>query len=62
MFRDLFDESKDITQRVSDFIVQANELHKRNPGGKNHYQGTRAISVYLWLRYPEKYYIYQYQN
>lgn len=60
MFRDLFDESKDITQRVSDFIVQANELHKRNPGGKNHYQGTRAISVYLWLRYPEKYYIYQY--
>lgn len=60
MFRNLYDESKDLSQRVSKFMVQANELHKRNPGGQSHYQGTRAISVYLWLKYPEKYYIYQY--
>ena len=41
-------------------MSQAEALHKRNPGGKSHYQGIRAISVYLWLKYPEKYYIYQY--
>ena len=60
MFKDLYDESKDLEQRVSNFIAKADELHKRNPGGKKHFQGTRAISVYLWLKYPEKYYVYQY--
>lgn len=60
MFVDLYDESKDLQDRISNFMFQADELHKRNPGGKSHYQGIRAISVYLWLKYPEKYYIYQY--
>ena len=60
MFRNLYDDSKDLQKRVSAFMEQADELHKRNPGGKSHYQGIRAISVYLWLMYPEKYYIYQY--
>ena len=60
MFRNLFDESKDLSQRVSEFTNAADELHKRNPGGKKHFQGTRAISVYLWLKYPEKYYAYHY--
>ena len=27
----------------------------------NHYQNTNAISTYLWLRYPDKYYIYKYE-
>jgi 5-methylcytosine-specific restriction protein B len=60
MFRNLFDETLDLNKRVSDFMKQSDELHKRNPGGKSHYQGTRSISVYLWLMYPDKYYIYQY--
>lgn len=60
MFRNLFDESKDLSQRVSEFTNSADGLHKRNPGGKKHFQGTRAISVYLWLKYPEKYYAYHY--
>ena len=60
MFVNLYDESKNLQERISDFMSQADALHKRNPGGKSHYQGIRAISVYLWLKYPEKYYIYQY--
>ena len=27
----------------------------------NHYQNTNAISTYLWLRFPDKYYIYKYE-
>lgn len=28
---------------------------------RSHYQNTNAISTYLWLRYPDKYYIYKYE-
>ena len=28
---------------------------------RNHYQNTNAISTYLWLMYPDKYYIYKYE-
>ena len=29
---------------------------------KNHYQTVNAVSTYLWLRYPNKYYIFKYQD
>ena len=63
MFRNLFDESLDLTERVEAFKKKAEELRAEyNPGTwKSHYQNTSYISTYLWLKYPDKYYIYKYE-
>ena len=63
MFRNLFDESKDLAMRVEAFQVAAEEMRAKYGDGtwKNHYQNTNSISTYLWLRYPDKYYIYKYE-
>lgn len=61
MFIDLFDESKDIVSRITDFKTQsAILLEKHGDGAKQHFQYENAVSTYLWLRYPDKYYIYKY--
>ena len=60
MFRALFDENVDVQTRVDAFAKKAAELRKLNPAWKQDYQTPNAISTYLWLRYPEKYYIYKY--
>ena len=62
MFRSLFDESIGLSQRITAFQAAAEALRiKYNDGSwNNHYQNTSAISVYLWLRYPDQYYIYRY--
>ena len=60
MFKELFDETQDIWQRVKSFKEKSQpllDIHGRN--AKNHYQGENTIFTYLWLRYPEKYYIYK---
>ena len=64
MFINLYDESKDVTERIRAFSAAADEIKdKYNPGsGQQHYQGVNAISAYLWLRYPDKYYIYKYSE
>ena len=61
-FRVLYDETRDLSERVEYFIAYAdNRKQNYNEAGwKNHYQDTHAVSVYLWLRYPDKYYIYKY--
>ena len=63
MFRRLFDESLDLSDRVTEFMNTAEELRiKYNDGTwKQHYQNTNYISTYLWLMYPDKYYIYKYE-
>lgn len=63
MFRDLFDESRDLAERVDAFQTASEAIRAKYDDGtwRNHYQNTNAISVYLWLRYPEKYYIYKYE-
>lgn len=63
MFRALFDESVDLSQRVSEFQAAAEDMKVKYDDGTwhNHYQSTNAISTYLWLRYPDKYYIYKYE-
>jgi 5-methylcytosine-specific restriction protein B len=63
MFRDLYDESHDLAERVDAFRIASEEIRVKYDDGtwRNHYQNTNAISVYLWLRYPEKYYIYKYE-
>ncbi|KEJ92419.1 restriction endonuclease [Synergistes jonesii] len=63
MFLALFDETVDLAVRVDAFQAAAEELRAKYDDGtwRNHYQNTNAISTYLWLRYPDKYYIYKYE-
>jgi len=61
MFRDLFDENVDLIRRVNAFEKRSEELRQLHPEQwKSHYQTPNAINTYLWLRYPDKYYIYKY--
>lgn len=63
MFRMLYDEEKDLSQRITDFMSEAEAFRKTHDiEWRNHYQDLRAISVYLTFRYPEKYYIYKYKE
>ena len=63
MFRKLFDESKDLAERINFFIDESESFRKTNDTKwRNHYQDLRAISAYLLFRYPEKYYIYKYKE
>ncbi len=63
MFRALFDESVDLTVRIEAFLASSEEMRSKYDDGTwgKHYQNTNAISTYLWLRYPDKYYIYKYE-
>lgn len=61
MFIALFDESKDVFERIDAFKTQSSILlEKYGNKGAQHYQNENSISTYLWLRYPDKYYIYKY--
>ena len=61
MFIALFDESKDVFERMDAFKLQSTVLlEKYGNGAAQHYQYENAISAYLWLRYPDKYYIYKF--
>ena len=63
MFRVLFDESRGLTERIKFFSDEAEDIRKRgDERWINHYQDLRAISVYLTLMYPEKYFIYKYRE
>ncbi|MCD7746276.1 MAG: EVE domain-containing protein [Lachnospiraceae bacterium] len=63
MFIDLFDESKDLYGRISDFKNKSNLLLERyGNGAAQHYQYENAITTYLWLKYPDKYYIYKFSE
>lgn len=60
MFVDLYDENKDLAVRIDSFIASSVALQKKFPEiGKSHYQTANVASVYLWLRYPEKYFIFK---
>ena len=60
MFIELFDESKDVYERIDSFKQKSNSLLERyGNGAGQHYQHENAICTYLWLRYPDKYYIYK---
>lgn len=64
MFKGLFDERRDLAERIDQFIASAEELRVKYDDGtwRQHYQTANAISTYLWLRYPDKYYIYKYSE
>ena len=61
MFLSLYDESKDVYERINAFKMQSTVLlEKYGNGAAQHYQYENAISTYLWLRFPNKYYIYKF--
>ncbi len=63
MFIALFDESCDVVERISEFKNKSLVLlEKYGNGAAQHYQYENAITIYLWLRYPDKYYIYKYSE
>jgi len=64
MFLALFDELQPVIERVENFINNAEKLRLKYGGGawKSHYQTPNSVSVYLFFRYPDKYYIFKYQK
>ena len=64
MFISLFNESRSVTERIENFIESAEVLRLKYGGGswKSHYQTTNSVSIYLFFRYPNKYYIYKYRK
>ncbi|MBR2693020.1 MAG: hypothetical protein IKE69_02290 [Thermoguttaceae bacterium] len=62
MFAALYDESLPVFDRMAGFKDRAQALlEKFGEGKKVHGQTENVMSVYLWLRYPDKYYIYRYE-
>lgn len=64
MFIGLFDENKDLAKRVQDFMEMSEVIRSKYDDGtwNRHYQNTNVVSTYLWLRFPNKYYIYKYSE
>lgn len=63
MFIALFDEDGDIWERIDGFKARASGLLETyGNGAGQHYQYENAISTYLWLRYPDRHYIYKYSE
>ncbi len=64
MFVNLFDEALGLTERMAKFKSDAEHIRAKYDDGswQHHFQSENAISAYLWLRYPEKYYIYKFSE
>lgn len=69
MFRHLYDESLDYVERIETFKNDAETLLRQygdkdrlndTKKGYSSFQDENPISVYLWLKYPGKYYVYKY--
>lgn len=58
-FRNLYDESFALQNRIENFVETAKELLSEWNDDKNHYQSINVITTYLWLRYPDKYSLYK---
>lgn len=68
MFENLYDELIPLENRISNFKAKSlmilDNHNKNNPNEiwKSSYQNENSISTYLWLRYPDKYYIYKFSE
>lgn len=68
MFAKLYDESIPLEERIENFKDQSmliiDNHNKSNPSEKwiSSFQNENSISTYLWLRYPDKYYIYKFSE
>jgi hypothetical protein len=61
IFANLYDEEKDIEERINNFQNSVNQINDKFYPSKNTYQDHRAIIVYLTLRYPEIYYLFKFE-
>ena len=66
MFVYLYDETVPLASRVQQFITSSDTLKEKygyeDDGSvkwNQHYQNLNSISTYLWLRFPDKYFIYK---
>ena len=67
MFINLYDEDKDIGERIDQFKSVAKDLFQKwevspsndHPEWKTSQQELSSISTYLWLWYPDQYYVYK---
>lgn len=66
MFSNLFDETEELVTRINAFIQSASEVnnnyHGEDSAGFQSYQDYNSVSTYLWLMYPDKYYIYKFKE
>jgi 5-methylcytosine-specific restriction protein B len=65
MFSFLYDEDADLIERIKNFADEAEEIKERfkEPGKiLQHYQTFRVICVYLFFKYPDKYYLFQFNK
>ena len=69
MFRDLYNEQEPYLKRIKQFKLKSYELfeqhnaaHPTDVNSKTCYQDDNTITIYLWLRFPDKYYIYKYSE
>lgn len=62
MFMSLFDESRDYIMRINEFKQRSSDLLEKTGQDGQTYQTENAITTYLWLRYPDRYYIYKYEE
>ena len=68
MFRLLFDESQDVYIRIAKFKEMGKEILNHHnevaPDAiwKTYYQNDNAVTTFLWLRFPDKYFIYKYSE
>ncbi len=61
MYLNLFDESKDLWSRIDSFKQEAELIRAEfSPQKHSHYQTENVIMTYLWLCYPDRYYIYKF--
>lgn len=60
MFKELYDESLGLSSRIKAFSAKAKTLLTDNT--LQTYQYENAITTYLWLRYPDKYYIFKFKE
>lgn len=59
LFRNLYDESVSVLSRIRQFEDGADELYYRDHSDdRNSYQSDRAATTYLFLMYPQRYYMY----
>ena len=61
LFIVLFDDDRSLFERIEEFKKGIDLIHEKwdVECTKNHYQTDNVISTYLWLRFPDKYYIYK---
>ncbi|MDP3358319.1 MAG: AAA family ATPase [Lutibacter sp.] len=60
LFKNLFDEKKDLTARVKYFNTKTLELYRSFEGKFSHHQDERSIAGYLTYHNPEKYTFYKF--